>query len=89
MSEAKEARDKSDVEKQMFPPCNAEWTQADGSRFWCTKKSGGVTRSWVGVPRRLFYPGRWASFLTNIIFLYSHSKGAKMRVCARYWSTEH
>jgi len=58
ISEAKEARDKSDVEKQMFPPCNAEWTQADGSRFWCTKKSGGVTRSWVGVPRRLFYPGR-------------------------------
>merc|ERR1711963_1258080 len=56
ISEAKEARDKSDVEKQMFPPCNAEWTQADGSRFWCTKQSGGVTRSWVGVPRRLFYP---------------------------------
>lgn len=58
IAEAKEERDKQDVEKQMFPPCNAEWTQADGSRFWCTKKSGGVTRSWIGVPRRLFYPGR-------------------------------
>jgi len=58
IAEAKEERDKQDVEKQMFPPCNAEWTQADGSRFWCTKKSGGVTRNWVGLPRQLFYPGR-------------------------------
>ena len=58
IAEAKEERDKQDVEKQMFPPCNAEWTQAEGSRFWCTKKSGGVTRTWVGLPRRLFYPGR-------------------------------
>jgi len=51
-------RDKHDVEKQMFPPCNVEWSQATGSRFWCTTKSGGVTRDWVGVPRKLFYPGQ-------------------------------
>jgi len=55
---AKLDRDNNDVEKKMFPPCNVEWTQADGSRYWCTKKSGGVKRVWVGVPRRLYYPGR-------------------------------
>jgi predicted heme/steroid binding protein len=55
---AQEEREEKDVEKQMFPPCNAEWTQAEGSRFWCTQRSGGVARSWVGVPRQLFYPGR-------------------------------
>jgi len=55
---AKEERDKQDVEKQMFPPCNVEWTQKDGSRYWCTKKSGGVNRDWAGVPRQLFYPAR-------------------------------
>jgi len=58
IEEARQDRDKHDVEKNMFPPCNVEWTQAKGSRFWCTNKSGGVARSWVGVPRQLFYPGR-------------------------------
>jgi len=58
MEEARVERDKQDVEKQMFPPCNVEWTQADGSRYWCTARSGGVTRSWVGVPRQLYYPAR-------------------------------
>jgi len=55
---AREERDKQDVEKQMFPPCNVEWTQAEGSRYWCTPRSGGVTREWTGVPRQLFYPAR-------------------------------
>ena len=35
-----------------------QWSQSDGSRYWCTKKSGGVDRDWVGVPRKLYYPGR-------------------------------
>jgi len=55
---AQRDRDQNDVEKKMFPPCNVEWSQSEGSRFWCTTKSGGVTRDWVGVPRQLFYPGR-------------------------------
>ena len=42
----------------MFPGCNSEWSKAKGHRVWCTKKSGGVDREWVGVPRKLFYPGR-------------------------------
>lgn len=60
LEDARMDRDKTDVEKQMFPPCNVEWSQAEGSRFWCTKRSGGVSRDWVGVPRQLFYPGREA-----------------------------
>merc|ERR1712183_346947 len=56
MEISRKERDKQDVEKQMFPPCNVEWTQAEGSRFWCTNMSGGVTRGWVGVPRQLNYP---------------------------------
>ena len=51
IEQAHKDKDKNDVEKQMFPPCNVEWTQAEGSRLWCTKKSGGITRDWVGVPR--------------------------------------
>lgn len=58
IEEAHKDKDKNDVEKQMFPPCNVEWTQAEGSRLWCTKRSGGITRDWVGVPRKLFYPGQ-------------------------------
>ena len=58
LAAAQQERDKNDVEKNMFPPCNVEWSQAEGSRYWCTKKSGGVSRDWVGVPRQLFYPGR-------------------------------
>ena len=77
-------REQNDVEKRMFPPCNVEWSQAEGSRccpiifittdqsqlsiliyksksefrYWCTLKSGGITRQWRGVPRKLFYPGQ-------------------------------
>ena len=25
-------------EKQRFPPCNAEWSSARGSRLWCSPK---------------------------------------------------
>ncbi|MBZ3877168.1 Neuferricin [Sciurus carolinensis] len=44
-------------EKQKFPPCNAEWSTTKGSRFWCSEKSGGVSRDWIGVPRKLYKPG--------------------------------
>ncbi len=26
--------------------------------MWCTNKSGGVKRNWIGRPRKLFLPGR-------------------------------
>lgn len=58
MLEAKEDQMSKDTEKKIFPPCNSQWSAEQGHRVWCTQKSGGVERSWVGVPRRLFFPGR-------------------------------
>ena len=37
--------------KKALPDCNTKWSQATGSEVWCTTKSGGVEREWVGVPR--------------------------------------
>ncbi|KAG8226073.1 hypothetical protein J437_LFUL006380 [Ladona fulva] len=44
-------------EKLRYPPCNSEWQVDKGSRVWCSKKSGGIERSWVGVPRKLYVAG--------------------------------
>jgi len=56
--EAKEDSKSKENEKKIFPPCNSEWSPEKGQRVWCTPKSGGIERKWVGVPRRLFFPGR-------------------------------
>ncbi|XP_046876694.1 neuferricin [Hypomesus transpacificus] len=45
------------AENQHFPACNSEWSAASEGRVWCSRKSGGVHRDWVGVPRLLFSPG--------------------------------
>ena len=37
--------------KNRLPQCNSRWTKDSGSTVWCSLKSGGVERSWVGVPR--------------------------------------
>ena len=58
MLEAKNDAQSKENEKQIFPPCNSEWNADTGQRVWCTKKSGGIKRSWIGVPRKLFFPGR-------------------------------
>lgn len=47
-----------DQEKDVFPPCNSEWSQEKGSKVWCTQKSGGIERDWVGVPRELHRKGK-------------------------------
>ncbi|CAH0394031.1 unnamed protein product [Bemisia tabaci] len=44
-------------EKKKFPPCNVEWSESTGTRVWCSKKSGGIERDWVGVPRKLYTAG--------------------------------
>ncbi|XP_029783480.1 neuferricin isoform X2 [Suricata suricatta] len=44
-------------EKRTFPPCNAEWSSSRGRRLWCSPESGGVSRDWTGVPRKLYKPG--------------------------------
>ncbi|CAF0779119.1 unnamed protein product [Adineta ricciae] len=40
--------------EQKWPPCNSEWSHDTGRRVWCTDKSGGVQRTWIGFPRRYF-----------------------------------
>ncbi|XP_030328594.1 neuferricin isoform X2 [Strigops habroptila] len=57
IEEALKFQAESEQRKQQFPPCNSEWSSAVGSRFWCSKQSGGVSRDWTGVPRKLFLPG--------------------------------
>lgn len=57
ISKGLEANTRALEEKHRFPPCNAEWSSARGSRFWCSPNSGGVSRDWTGVPRKLYKPG--------------------------------
>ncbi|XP_064460658.1 neuferricin-like [Ornithodoros turicata] len=55
---AKEKRIKDKAAEERFPPCNSEWAQHTGTILWCSKKSGGIERDWVGVPRQYFEPGK-------------------------------
>ncbi|XP_037125014.1 neuferricin [Syngnathus acus] len=48
---------KTEADMLRFPACNSEWSSARGGRVWCSTKSGGVERSWTGVPRKLFSAG--------------------------------
>ncbi|NWR84808.1 NEUFC protein, partial [Furnarius figulus] len=61
MEEALKLQADSEQRKQQFPPCNSEWSSARGTRFWCSKQSGGVSRDWAGVPRKLYRPGSQGS----------------------------
>mmetsp|Transcript_2308 Transcript_2308/g.3121 ORF Transcript_2308/g.3121 Transcript_2308/m.3121 type:complete len:213 (+) Transcript_2308:1-639(+) len=38
--------------EQTYPSCNSRWAQQTGGEVWCSEKSGGVERAWVGVPRK-------------------------------------
>lgn len=52
----RQVRDKKQ-EEEKYPPCNSEWSQeSQVTRFWCSTMSGGVQRSWTGVPRQLYSP---------------------------------
>jgi hypothetical protein len=57
MKAAELSKDNEDLEKLKYPPCNVEWDAERGTRVWCTEKSGGISRDWVGVPRQLYLPG--------------------------------
>ncbi|XP_029817111.1 neuferricin [Manacus vitellinus] len=57
IEEALKSQAESEQRKQQFPPCNSEWSSAKGTRFWCSTQSGGVSRAWAGVPRKLHRPG--------------------------------
>lgn len=43
--------------RRKYPDCNVEWTPTSGTHVWCDKQSGGNTRDWVGVPRKLYEIG--------------------------------
>lgn len=58
IEDAKRNKLNMEKEKELFPPCNSEWSREKGTRVWCTDKSGGVERNWVGVPRKYFKPGQ-------------------------------
>lgn len=57
IKEAELAQADENAEKLKFPPCNIEWDPQSGTRVWCTSKSGGIERDWVGVPRELYVAG--------------------------------
>ncbi|CAF98513.1 unnamed protein product, partial [Tetraodon nigroviridis] len=57
LAEGQRIKAQSQAEKLHFPPCNSQWSAAEGGRVWCTNRSGGVDRSWAGVPRKLYSPG--------------------------------
>mmetsp|Transcript_28317 Transcript_28317/g.60303 ORF Transcript_28317/g.60303 Transcript_28317/m.60303 type:complete len:255 (-) Transcript_28317:17-781(-) len=56
LAEYSAEQDREEVLKKRYPGCNSRWNQKDGTTVWCTKKSGGITRDYVGVPRKFFPP---------------------------------
>uniref|UniRef100_A0A0A9YZJ6 Neuferricin n=1 Tax=Lygus hesperus TaxID=30085 RepID=A0A0A9YZJ6_LYGHE len=54
LAEGKKAEEiQQDLERR-FPPCNLEWSAEKGKIVWCSNKSGGIAREWIGVPRKFF-----------------------------------
>ncbi|XP_048412872.1 neuferricin isoform X4 [Stegostoma tigrinum] len=57
VTQGRKLKAESELENNLFPPCNSEWSSAKGGRVWCSPHSGGVEREWAGVPRKLYRPG--------------------------------
>ncbi|GAB6027666.1 hypothetical protein CHUAL_001907 [Chamberlinius hualienensis] len=51
-AEARHAEDR----RKTYPPCDSKYVKGEGGKVYCTKTSGGISRDWVGFPRRLFTP---------------------------------
>lgn len=56
--EAEEIEQKKKNWDKSFPRCNSKWSQADGGNVWCSLKSGGVERTWTGLPRKYTKEGQ-------------------------------
>ncbi|XP_046635300.1 neuferricin-like [Daphnia pulicaria] len=54
IKEASSHKEDEDLFKEKFPMCNIEYKPEEGSRVWCSTKSGGIKRDWVGFPRSLY-----------------------------------
>lgn len=57
LEQAQDAKTASEELRLKYPDCNIEWSKEKGSHVWCTLNSGGIERSWVGYPRKLFQVG--------------------------------
>lgn len=51
-TEGEKAKKLEQTEKEKFPPCNSSWSEKEGKAIWCSKRSGGIERDWVGYPRK-------------------------------------
>lgn len=51
-------KDRLELLRTHYPPCNIEWKAETGTRVWCTDQSGGIERAWAGVPRKFFEVGK-------------------------------
>lgn len=61
---AKKAKHEEEDLKQIMPPCNSKWSQAEGGEVWCGRNSGGISRDWVGVPRQFWEVGMYTNTRT-------------------------
>ena len=73
MTEAKEDASQKETLKQIFPPCNSEWSADKGQRVWCTKKSGGISRYVILI--YMFHP-----LVEYYIYFYRHWIGVPRRL---------
>jgi predicted heme/steroid binding protein len=48
---AHEEKKKDDELKKLLPNCNSKFSSTEGKTLWCSDKSGGIDRDWVGVVR--------------------------------------
>ncbi|XP_012549422.1 neuferricin homolog [Bombyx mori] len=57
IEQCNEEKEIAKKKNQEYPPCNIAWSEEEGTKVWCTKNSGGIARSWIGVPRQMYSPG--------------------------------
>ncbi|EDW82422.1 uncharacterized protein Dwil_GK25798 [Drosophila willistoni] len=55
LEQAQKEKTQAEQLLEKYPGCNIEWSEATGTRVWCTPTSGnGKERSWTGYPRKLY-----------------------------------
>ncbi|XP_077447832.1 neuferricin isoform X2 [Stigmatopora argus] len=57
LAQGQQLKAETEAEKLHFPSCNSQWSTTRGGMVWCSTSSGGIERSWTGVPRKLFSVG--------------------------------
>lgn len=51
-------KQREELLRARYPPCNIEWKESTGTRVWCSQQSGGIDRAWTGYPRKYFEIGQ-------------------------------